>query len=139
MADLTITAASVARVVAGGLTQTGTAGATITAGQTLYLDAGTNTLKLCHASTSAATAACVGIALDGAASGQPVTYQTAGNITIGATIVIGATYYTSVNNAGGITADVPTTGNYSIVLGIGQTAAILSIINQGANPLTAHA
>lgn len=73
MADISVTAGSVV-ASAGAVKLQGTAGATITAGQALYLDSTTNTLKLADADSSAATANCVGIALNGGSSGQPITY-----------------------------------------------------------------
>lgn len=134
MVDLVVTATSVA---AGGNARTinGTAGATITAGQAVYLDTTTNTYKL--ADTDSATAAVrspAGIALNGAASGQPVAVQTSGKITIGATTVVGAPYYLS-GTAGGVCpyADVAA-GDYPVFLGIGTstTQILLNITEAGA-------
>jgi hypothetical protein len=136
--DISITAANVL-AGAGAVTQSGTAGAAITAGQLVYLDATTNTIKLCHASTSLATATCVGVALNGASTSQPVTYQTSGDITIGGTLVTGSFYITSANNAGGLApvADL-SSGWYPIIFGISKSTTVLTIINRGASVLTAH-
>jgi hypothetical protein len=137
-ADISITAAN---VVAGAnaTIQQGMAGATITAGQVLYMDPASNTLKLCNAMTSTTTAQSVGIALNGASSGQPISYQIAGDITIGGTIAAGVPYFTSANNSGGVApfGDL-TTGWYPIVLGIGKSTTVMTIINKGASTLTAH-
>ena len=73
MADLTQTSANVKASVTASIL-TGIAGATIAAGQPLYLDSGSATLKLANASTSAATATVVGLATCSAVSGQNVTY-----------------------------------------------------------------
>ena len=100
MADLTVTAGSV--LFTSGTKTTGVAGAAITAGQGLYLDAATNTLKLA-VSTSAAPADAVGIALHAAGSGQPVTYAANGSlINIGATTSKATTYMVSAGAAGGV-------------------------------------
>ncbi len=138
MADLAITAASVVPSTGATFSYGTLAGATITAGQLVYLDAATSTIKLCHASTSLATATCVGVACAAALTGQPVTVQTGGDYVVGAAITVGATLYTSVNAAGGVTTDVPAAGNYTVVWAIARTTTIASIINKGANPLTAH-
>lgn len=127
MADLTITATS---VVAGNTATIarGTAGAAITAGQVVYLDPTAGTYKL--ADTDSATAAvrnAVGIALNGAASGQPVAVCTHGPVTIGATIAAGVAYYLS-GNAGGIcpVADVAA-GDYPLIIGMGASTAVLNV------------
>jgi hypothetical protein len=99
MADLTITAASVAKS-GTNTTETGVAGATITAGQAVYLDSTTNTYKLTDCNLAGAKDF-RGIALDGASSGQPLTVLTGGDITIGATMTAGLAYYASAT-AGGI-------------------------------------
>lgn len=128
MADLTITATS---VVAGGGAKTveGTAGATITAGQVVYLDSTTGTYKLADCdSATAAVRSPDGIALNGAASGQPVEVLTRGNITIGATLTGGVAYYLS-GTAGGIcpVADLAT-GDYPTIVGIATSASVLSVL-----------
>lgn len=134
MADLTITATSVA---AGGNARTrdGNAGAAITAGQVVYLDSTTNTYKLAdNDSATAAVRSPAGVALNGAASGQPVRVQTSGLITIGATTVVGEVYCLS-STAGGICpiADIAA-GDYNTVLGVGTsvTQILLNITEAGA-------
>jgi hypothetical protein len=86
MADISITAASVVPST-NAVKRTGTAGATITAGQLVYKDASdSNKIKLADNDASAA-ATVVGIALNGASSGQPITYaETDPELTIGATV-----------------------------------------------------
>lgn len=122
--DLSITAANVVPG-ANAVTQQGIAGATITAGQAVYLDSTTTTYKLCVANGSAATSACVGIALVAASANQPIVVQTRGSITIGATVVNGTTYWSSVSNAGGITATAPTTGGFPLVIGIASSTTVI--------------
>jgi hypothetical protein len=125
MADLTITAAN---VTAGALatTVTGTAGATITAGQLVYLDTSANTYKLADAN-AAASSVVAGVALHGAASGQPLTIQTSGTISIGATVAVGATYSIS-ETAGGIAAIADLgTGTYISIVGVGATTSTIKL------------
>lgn len=127
MADLTLTAAN---VLAGSnaTTNLGTAGATITAGQVVYFDDTTKTYKL--ADTDSATAAVrspAGIALCGAASGQPLMVLTAGDLTLGAVLTAGTAYYLS-GNPGGIcpVADVAA-GDYPVILGMAKSTSVLAI------------
>lgn len=127
MADLTLTAAN---VLAGSnaTTNLGTAGATITAGQVVYFDDTTKTYKL--ADTDSATAAVrspVGIALNGASSGQPLMVLTGGDITLGEVLTAGTAYYLS-GNPGGIcpVADVAA-GDYPVILGMAKSTSVLAI------------
>lgn len=127
MADLTITAANV--VAASNATRvTGTAGETITAGQPVYAKSSDSYhLWKCDANFSADTAAAVGIALHAASDGQPLTYITAGDVDLGATLVEGTVYVVSAT-AGGIApaADL-TTGWYTTVLGVATTSSNLAM------------
>lgn len=135
MAALTITATQVLEG-AGALTMVKNAGEAITAGQVVYLDSSTNTWKLAQCDGTAAEATARGIALNGAALGQPVKAQTAGYITLGAGAapVVGTVYFVSPT-AGGISpvADLGST-NYVSVLGVGGSTNILrmSIHNSGS-------
>ena len=101
MADLSITAASV-QPASGATLITGTAGATVSAGQPVYKDASDeNKLKPADANSSESTAAAVGIATNDSADEQPCTYITRGNLITGATTVKGTIYCVSPD-AGGI-------------------------------------
>lgn len=128
MVDIVITAANV--VAGSGATKTsGTAGATITAGQVVYLDSAT-TGKWQLADNNSATAAVrqpQGIALNGASLNQPIAVQTEGPITIGGTLVAGVAYYLS-DTPGGIcpVADL-LTGEYPTVLGMATSTTVLDI------------
>jgi hypothetical protein len=127
MADLTITAANVVKG-AGAVVETGTAGATITAGQVVYRDASDLKYKLADAdSTTAAVRSPRGIALNGASDGQPLSIQREGSITIGATLTAGTTYYLS-DTPGGIAplADL-TTGDYPTVIGVATSTSVLKL------------
>jgi hypothetical protein len=127
MADLSITAANVA-AGSGAKTTTGTAGASVTAGQVVYYDSATSNYKL--ADTDSATAAArspAGIALHAAASGQPLTILQSGAITIGATVAVGVSYWLS-GTAGGIcpVADVAA-GDYPVIVGIGTSTSVIKV------------
>ncbi len=133
MADLTIVAASVIPG-AGAQYQSGISGATIVAGTVVYLDAATNTFKLCDANLSLAAATVVGIALHASLAGQPLKVQTAGVIAMGVVFTVGKVYVLSATT-GGIIADVGdlAPGWYTALLGIALTTSTLSlsIVNSG--------
>lgn len=127
MADLTITAASVV-AGSGAITVTGTAGATITAGQVVYLDTADSKYKLADNNSATELARTpVGIALHGAALDQPLTILTSGPVTIGATMTAGVAYYLS-DTPGGIcpVADL-LTGEYPSIIGIATSTTVLNV------------
>jgi hypothetical protein len=132
MADLVITASSVVPG-SGAKKTTGTAGASITAGQVVYLDSSAGTYKLadCNSGTTAALSP-AGIALNGAASGQPITVLESGPVTIGATVTQGVGYYLSAT-AGGIcpVADL-TTGCHPVLLGFATSTSSITVDIQEA-------
>jgi hypothetical protein len=127
VADLSITATS---VVAGSTATIvrGTAGATITAGQVVYLDPTTGKYGLCDVnSATAAARSAAGIALHAASANQPLSICTKGPLTIGATILAGVAYYAS-GTPGGIrpVAD-NVTGDYACLLGMGASTTVLNV------------
>ena len=124
MSDISITAANVDEGTEIGK-ETGVAGATITAGQSLYL--GSNGKLLLADADTESKAVCRGIALHGASEDQPITYKRAGTLDMGATLVRGTVYVVSTT-AGGIApwADL-SSGDYVTILGIATTTAILTI------------
>jgi len=124
--DLAITAASVVSSTSPTTTD-GTAGATITAGQAVYLDSADSKYKLADCNLSSAAAQAVGIALHGAANGQPLKIQWGGNITIGGTVTVGTIYVLS-GTAGGIApmGDL-TTGWRTTIVGVGTSATNISL------------
>jgi len=127
MADLTITAAN---VLAGGaaIKETGIAGATITAGQTVYKDAADGKFKLADAdSATAGIRALYGVALHGASNGQPLTVAKSGPVTIGATVIVGTTYVLSDTPGGIMPIGDLEAGDYVAHLGIATTAAIIDV------------
>jgi hypothetical protein len=130
MSDLSITAASVI-AGAGARTVLGTAGATITAGKVVYLEASSGKYKLADCdSATAEVRSPVGIALNGASDGQPLVVLEEGPVTIGATMTAGVAYYLSPN-AGGIcpVADV-LTGDHTIILGMATSTTVLEVAIQ---------
>lgn len=132
MADLTITAASVL-AGSGARRVIGTAGASVTAGQVVYLDSATATYKLAdNNSATAEVRAPAGIALHAAASGQPLAVHTSGPITIGAALTAGVAYYLS-DTPGGIcpVADLAS-GEYPTILGIATSTTVLNVAIQSA-------
>ena len=128
MADISVTAASVAPG-ANCQTASGTAGATITAGQVLYVDtADSNKLKLADADLSSLGATIAGISLHGASSGQPITYATAGAVTFNAVLTASKAYILSAT-AGGIAPIADhTTGWRMSVLGVALTTTSLRLL-----------
>lgn len=123
MAALTVTAANVTRV--DGSTVDGVGGATITAGQACYYDSASGKWKLAQDDGTAeeAGASGVGVALNGAADGQPIKIQTSGTYNAGATVTVGQVYCVA-DAAGDIVpyGDLASTDRVTI-LGVGTTAA----------------
>lgn len=135
MTDISITAGNVVPAN-NAIIERGTAGATITAGQVVYLDTSDNRYKLADAdSATAAVRAARGIALNGASAGQPLAVQTGGDLTIGATIAAGVSYYLSAGTAGGICpiADLGQ-DDYPVLVGMGKSTTLLkvAIVDPGA-------
>jgi hypothetical protein len=127
MADITITAANVLAGVNAD-TENGTLGAAATAGQALYKAAADGRWYLAdNNAASAEVRAARGIALNGGGVGQPVRVLLSGLCTIGGTMTAGVAYYLS-DTAGGIcpVADVGS-GEYSCLIGIATTTAILDV------------
>jgi hypothetical protein len=124
-ADITITATSVAKG-SGATVTTYYAGETITAGQVLYLHTDGLVYKSDSNGTSAQKAA-NGIALNGGATGQPVAVQTAGSITIGATVATGTIYVVS-GTAGGIAphGDLAS-GMETIIIGVATSTTVIAL------------
>lgn len=134
MTDLSITASQVLPD-ANGNSATGLAGASITAGQVVYLDSASSTYKLFDANDTGANAVSPGIALNGASAGQPIKVQLTGTITLGAGAgpTLGLVYVASAN-AGGIAPSADIASNWrTTILGVGGTSntLVLAIANSG--------
>lgn len=133
MADIAITAANVLPGT-NAIKTTGVAGATITQGQQVYLDATTQTWKLADNDAAAAAAHHdQGTALVGCSAGQPIVVQTGGDITIGGALTAGTAYYLSAT-AGAIcpVADL-VTGKTVCQVGLAKSATVLTIDVQFPN------
>lgn len=129
MVDLVITAAS---VIAGSdaTFDTGLCGETsVTAGQQVYRDSSTNKwMKADSNSASPEARVAKATALHAASLNQPLKVQTAGDVTIGATLTGGTAYFLS-DTPGGICpfADVGT-GEYSEIVGLAISTTVLRLI-----------
>lgn len=127
MAAISITAANVKKG-ANSRTEDGLAAVAVTAGQLVYLDPDTGKYGLADADSASAVVRKVrGIALHAAAADQPLQIHRKGLITIGATVTVGAGYYSSAT-AGGIAPVADnTTGVYPTFLGFAVTASVLDV------------
>lgn len=127
MADLVITAANVVSGDAAVVEQMIAAEA-ITAGKVVYRSATTLRAGLADNNDAAADHRTVrGIALNGAAIGQPVLVQREGLLTLGATLTAGVAYYLS-DTPGGIcpVADLGS-GEYPVILGMAVSTTVLRV------------
>ena len=127
MTDLSITAANVVKGT-NTVTENGTAGETITAGQPVYKSSTTN--KYMKADSNSATAEAKtarGIALNGAADGQPLQILMKGDVTIGAALTASSRYYLS-ETAGGIQPEADLgSGENVCLLGLAKSATVLAV------------
>ena len=127
MVDLVITAANVMSG-ADARIENGFAGVVVTAGQVVYLDPADNRYKL--ADTDSAVVAARnprGIALNGAAAGQPLAVQRSGDIAIGGTLVSATAYYLSGNPGGICPAADLAPGDFTAVLGVSKSTSVLAL------------
>jgi hypothetical protein len=133
MTDLSITPANVA---AGpdSVMERGILGETVTAGMPVYQD--TTTKKYMKADSNSAAAAARrprGIALNGGGLNQPVEVQRSGDISIGAALTAGATYFVS-DTPGGICPDADVgSGEYVCLLGVAKSTTVLTLNIQFPN------
>jgi hypothetical protein len=126
MADISITAAN---VVAGSdaVRESGTAGATVTAGQLVYLDTSDMKYKLADSNGAAALRVPNGIALNGASNGQPLSVQKGGDITIGGTMTAGIPYFLSDTPGGLCPLPDIGAGEFSCIIGIAKSTSVLAV------------
>lgn len=126
MADYSVTAANVQQSSAA-IVSSGTAGETITAGQILYKDASdSNHLKLADC-TDAEKYDAVGIAVNGAADGQPCDYVARDEgLDPGTTGLVGD--LALLSTAGGIMPQGDlATGDYTVLVGIWDTTSTINV------------
>ena len=125
MANLSITAANV-DPGANAIKGTGEAGATITAGQVVYLDPTNNKVKPAI-NNSTTPANVIGVALVGSSNNQPVIYQIIGDIDLGATLTVGEIYVLG-NVAGSISPEADNgSGEFVTILGVATAADTLKM------------
>lgn len=126
MANIAITASDVAPG-ANVKHVKGVAGATITAGQALYLDVVTNTYKLASA-TAEDTAAFAGVALCGASAGQPVVMaKTDADLDLGNQLSVGEVYVVSATAGAIAPASDLVAGNFVSLVGISNASDSLFV------------
>ena len=131
MADISVTAANVIKG-ANAVSTTFTAGVALTAGQVVYQDTSDKKYKLADADVQA-TALVAGIVLNDAAANQPVEIQTAGDIDVGGTLVVGTVYVLSLTAGGINTTTALGSGDFTSVLGIATAANKLAMNIQNAD------
>jgi len=106
-------------------------GATVTAGQPLYLDSGT--LKYSpSANTSATVAAATCIALTGGAADEYGTVISAGSLDLGATLVVGTIYCVGDSAGNIVPATDNATGDFVTILGVATAANSLKLMFQSS-------
>ena len=134
MADLVITAASVVPGDNADVDRSGYAGEAITAGKPVYFSSTTKRWMLADSNSATVEARkAKGVALNGAANGQPLAVAKSGDVTIGAVLTPGVAYYLS-DTAGGIcpVADIGA-GEYVCLIGFAKSASVLNVSIQVPN------
>lgn len=114
---------------ADSLYRDGTAGVTIAAGEVVYLNTATSRYALADADASAGTSVAVGIAMNGAAAGQPLKILVDGTITNATGLKAGQTYVLA-NVAGDIAealSDLSEDTSYVCFIGIGLSTTSLRV------------
>ena len=140
MADVSITASSVKPTNANTVIGRGIAGVAVNAGQAVWFDTTVSKLKPAISTSQAESLAVVGIALNTAATDQPLAYASSGDVTLGSVLALG-TVYVLGSTSGGISTsgdlDSSSGTRYGTVVGVGTSATNLrvGIIASGAlNP-----
>jgi hypothetical protein len=126
MADIAITATAFIPSVNATLIQ-GIAGATLTRGQPVYLDAASGTLKL-YVATSTTTDGFVGFICEDAALNQPVFYVAKDPaLALGGTLVNGDTVWLSLSGVTKTFADLVSTWRIWTV-GVATSTTVLNFL-----------
>ena len=126
MADLVPVAGNVVPLQ-GARRRYRTAGATITAGQAVYIAQADRRLYLADANLTALTAAGVGVATTGGTAGQTVEYVDRGQIVLGVAVPIGVPYVVSANPGGIAVVSDLVAGWFTTLLGVGAGGQILDV------------
>lgn len=125
-----MTATSVVKGSGAIVDNTRVAGETVTAGQAVYIKSTDNKWWLAQNDGTAEESGTggVGVALNGGAANQTIAVQTAGQVTIGATVVATTVYIVS-STFGGIApvADIASTQRLTII-GYATTTGILELL-----------
>ena len=125
MADLTVVAANV-QPGTSTISKRGIAGEAIGAGDSVF-EASDGGMELAENDIDAASAAARGIALNGAAIGQPIEYAASGDIDMGAIMTIGQVYIVGAG-PGGIAPEVDAgAGDFVTILGVATTTSNLKL------------
>lgn len=131
MAELSITAANVLPATTATIAR-GTAGETLVAGQTVYIKTtDSNKIYKCQCDGTQAEAELAGLTINGAAAGQPISYVTSGDVTIGSASTAGRVIVVGTTAGAAMPSADLATNNYTSVLGGMKSASVLkvSIIN----------
>jgi hypothetical protein len=127
MADISITATSVTASLSLNVT-TKAAGATIVAGQTVYLDASTGRWLLADSDAVIVAARTpAGVALNGGSINQPVAVKSAGPVTMNAVLTAGTGYYQSGTPGGIAPIADQTTGDLLVLIGFAASTTVLNV------------
>lgn len=128
MADLSITAANVVAQGNASIDFSRKAGATVAAGDMVYVEAASGKYKLADAdSATQEVQETSGMALNGAADGQPVAVCTGGDVALGSVLTAGARYYLS-STAGKVQPEADLSSGEEInLVGLAKSATVLSI------------
>lgn len=121
MPAITITPANVVAGADADFFQ-GYAGATITAGMAVYQDRADAKLRPGTNGGGAGAAAVKGIALNGAADGQPVRVQTDGSLAIGGTTIVGEQYALDATAGGLLPVGELAQNAFVTIIGVGQAS-----------------
>ncbi len=126
MVDIVQTPANVIHVSGGGIEDL-LAGETLVAGDACYKKTSDSRAWKADANDTAAKAVLRGIALGGAAAGQPVRLAKSGDLNPGGTVVVGEIYLVS-SNVGKFAPEAEiTSGMYVTVIGVGETASNIKL------------
>jgi hypothetical protein len=126
MPAITITPANVVAGASADFFQ-GYAGAQVTAGMAVYEDPNDHKLRGADADGGAGAANVKGIALHGAADGQPLRVQTGGVISIGGTTVVGEQYALGETAGAIVPATELALGSFVTLIGVGASNNTLKL------------
>lgn len=134
MAAISITGTSVVAADGAVSKQEYIAGATIVAGEWVYVDtANSNVLKLAQADGTALEATVKGMALNGGVAGQPVLVAVSGDVAVGSVLTTAAVYVLSATAGKMDPVADHASSSYMSICGVGTSATNFhfSIYNSG--------